>query len=259
LTIAAVLVATLVATFTWLGLSGGSAMAQKNESQFTTDFRLADCEFEARGENPYFILRPGYRLVLEGEEDGDTVRVEISVLRDTEAISLPDIGTVRTRVVEEKESVNGELVEVSRNWFAICDPTNDVFYFGEAVDIFNEDGTTSHDGSWRAGVDGAVPGIIMPGTFLLGSRYFQEQAPDVAMDRAEHVEMGLEVDTPAGTFDQCVRVLETTPLEPNADSEKIYCPGVGLVIDDVVELVEAGSGNGGGGDDDGGGGDSEQD
>jgi hypothetical protein len=125
------------------------------------------------------------------------------------------------------------------------------------VDIFNEDGTTSHEGSWRAGVDGATPGIMMPGTFLLGSRCFQEQALDVAMDQAEHVEMGLEMNTPAGSFDECVRVLETTPLE-RGESEKVYCPGVGLVVDDVVQLVEAGSGNGGG-DDDEGGGDSEQD
>jgi hypothetical protein len=86
--------------------------------------------------------------------------------------------------------------------------------------------------------------MIMPGTFLLGSRYFQEQAPDVAMDRAEHVEMGLQVNTQAGTFDGCVKVLETTPLEPGAESEKIYCPGVGLVVDDVVQLVESGSDSG---------------
>jgi hypothetical protein len=77
----------------------------------------------------------------------------------------------------------------------------------------------------------------MPGTFLLGSRYFQEQAPGIALDRAEHVEMGLTVETEAGTFKRCVRVIETTPLEPGAESEKIYCPGVGLVLDNEVQLV----------------------
>ena len=229
---------------TWLGLSSGSVMARDEEPQFTTEFRLEDCVFQARGTNPYFILEPGYHLVLEGEEDGETIRVVISVLPETERIFLPDRGLVKTRVVEERESVDGELVEVSRNFFAICDKTNDVFYLGEAVDIFNPDGTISHEGSWRAGEpddDGlAEPGIIMPATFLLGSRYFQERADGVALDRAEHVEMGLEVTTEAGTFDQCVKVRETTPLEPGAESEKIYCPGVGLVVDDVVELVEFG-------------------
>jgi len=229
---------------TWLGLSGGIVMARDEEPQFTTEFLLEYCVFQAKGVNPYFILEPGYQLVLEGEEDGETTRVVISVLPETKRIFLPDMGRVKTRVVEERASVDGELVEVSRNFFAICDKTNNVFYFGEDVDIFNPDGTISHDGSWRAGEpddDGlAEPGILMPGTFLLGSRYFQEQADGVALDRAEHVEMELEVTTEAGTFDECVEVLETTPLEPGSESEKIYCPGVGLVVDDVAELVEFG-------------------
>jgi hypothetical protein len=230
--------------------SSNIANAQEEEPEFTQDFRLEDCNFRASGENPYFILRPGYQLVFEGEEDGEQISLEITVLRATEEITLPDIGTVRTRVVEERESVDEELVEVSRNFFAICRPANDVYYFGEEVDIYNEDGTITHEGAWRAGEpdeDGlAEPGLLMPGTFLLGSRYFQEMADGIALDRAEHVEMGIEITTSAGTFSECVRVIETTPLEPDTESEKIYCPEVGLVLDDVVELVDYGftGGNG---------------
>jgi hypothetical protein len=243
-------VATMVAPFSWLGLSSGLALAQDEEPQFTAEFRLEDCKFETKGVNPYFILRPHYQLVLEGEDDGETIRLVISVLPETEKIVLPDIGMVRARVVEEREWVDDTLVEVSRNFFALCGKTNDVFYFGEEVDICKEGlvqvgdqflcngGEPSHAGAWRAGVADAKPGIIMPGTFLLGSRYFQEQAP-VAMDRAEHVEMGLTMTTEAGTFEKCVKVIETTPLEPSSESEKIYCPEVGLV-EDQVELVAFG-------------------
>lgn len=231
-------------TFTWLGLSRGVTMAEGKEPQFTTEFRLEDCRFRAKGANPYFTLNPGYQLVLEGEEDGETILAVVTVLHETEEIFLPDIGVVKTRVVEEREWVDDELVEVSRNFFARCEQTNDIFYFGEDVDIYNPDGTISHEGVWRAGEpddDGlAEPGLIIPGTFLLGSRYFQEQADGVAMDRGENVEMGLAVTTEAGTFDGCVKVLETTPLEPREESEKVYCPGVGLVIDDELELVEFG-------------------
>lgn len=88
------------------------------------------------------------------------------------------------------------------------------------------------------GVDGARPGVMMPGTFLLGSRYFQELAPDVALDQAEHIAMGLTVKTPARTFANCVKILETTPLEPDDISTKVYCPGIGLILDDSVTLVE---------------------
>lgn len=243
----------IILALTWLGLSGGSVMAQ---GAFTKEFRLEDCAFIARGANPHFSLRTGYQLVLEGEEDGEDLRVVISVLPEFEEITLPNIGTVRTRVVEERESVGDNLIEVSRNFYARCGGTNDVFYFGEDVDICEdglvEDGDgflcngeePSHDGAWRAGEpddDGlAEPGIIFPGTFLLGSRYFQEIADGIALDRARHVRMGLEVTTEAGTFNDCVRVRETTPLEPDDVSIKVYCPGVGIVIDDVVELVEFG-------------------
>jgi len=242
----------MVVTSTWLGLSSGIVRAQDEEPQFTTEFRLEDCKFDAKGENPYFILKPGYQLVLEGDDDGEAVRVEISVLHENEKISLPGVGMVKTRVVEERESKDDKLVEVSRNFFVICGKRNDIVYLGEEVDICEDGlvpvgdhflcngGEPSHAGAWRAGVADAKPGIIMPGTFLLGSRYFQEIAPGVAMDRAEHVEMGLEVPTDAGTFENCVRVIETTPLEPGAESEKIYCPEVGLVIDNEVELVAFG-------------------
>jgi hypothetical protein len=240
LTIVSVFAATIGVTSTWPGLFRGIVMAQDEEPHFTTEFRLEDCKFKAKGENPYFILKPGYQLVFEGEEDGKTISLVITVSNKTEKILLPDIGMVKTRVVEERHKEDGELVEFSRNFFAVCKKTNDIFYFGEEVDIFNPDGTVTHEGSWRAGVEGALPGIIMPGTFLLGSRYFQEQAPGAAMDRAEHVQMGLKVDTEAGSFDKCVKVLETSPLEPGVESEKVYCPGVGLVIDDVIELVEFG-------------------
>jgi len=94
--------------------------APKPKGGFTTNFYLADCQFQSTGGNPYFLLQPGYRLVLEEEVDGEIERVQITVLDDTEAITVPGLGTVTTRVVEEVETVGGELVEVSRNFFAAC-------------------------------------------------------------------------------------------------------------------------------------------
>lgn len=219
-------------------LSGG---AKDRGPEFTSDFQLERCSFSARGDNPFFILDGG-RLVLEGEDDGEIERVEITVTNDLEQIELPGVGAIFARVVQEREWVDGVLVEVSRNFFATCEETNDVFYLGEEVDIYHEDGTVTHDGAWRAGepdADGvAEAGIIMPGRFLLGSRYYQEIAEGMAMDRAENAEMGLDVTTPAGEFHDCVKVVETSLLEPKAVSVKLYCPGVGLVYDDGVELVE---------------------
>jgi hypothetical protein len=75
----------------------------------------------------------------------------------------------------------------------------------------------------------------------LGARYYQEIAPDVALDRAEHVKMGLTIKVntiPEKTLFDCVEIVETTPLEPGSKSIKRYCPGVGLVFDNDLELID---------------------
>ena len=212
-----------------------------HEPPFTTDFRIEDCELEIDGRNAWFSLIPGDQLVLSGEDDGEEFVVQITVLPQRRTITFTtERGKqlrVKTRVVEEREWVDDELVEVSRNYFARCDETGDIFYFGEAVDIYEDGEIVSHDGAWLAGVAGAQPGVIMPGSYLLGARYFQERAPG-AMDRGEHTAMGLTVTTPAGTFHDCVEVIETSPLEPGHESLKRYCPGIGLVQDNEALLEE---------------------
>src|SRR5262245_6221396 len=143
----------------WLAISSDSASVADEETGFTTDLGVEDCKFTATGRNPYFILQPGYQLVLAGEDDeGVSVRVEITVLNQIEMIRRDDLGKVKTRVVEEREFEDDELVEVSRNFFAICKRTNDVFYFGEDVDIYEDGEIVSHESAWRAGEDGAQPG-----------------------------------------------------------------------------------------------------
>ena len=213
----------------------------RGEEPFTTDFRIEDCELEADGRNAYFSLIPGDQLVLVGDDDGEEVVVQITVLQQKRTITFTtERGKqlrVKTRVVEEREWVDDELVEVSRNYFARCDQTGDIFYFGEAVDIYEDGEIVSHDGAWLAGVGGAQPGVIMPGSYMLGARYFQERAPG-AMDRGDNTAMGLTIATPAGTFHDCVEVIETSPLEPGHESLKRYCPGIGLVLDGDAVLEE---------------------
>ena len=93
------------------------------------------------------------------------------------------------------------LEEVSRNYFASCWPSRDVYYFGEDVDIYKNGKVVSHESAWLAGQHGALPGIAMPEDgFIPGSRYYQEIAPGVALDRAEHKRVGFSTQVPAGTF-----------------------------------------------------------
>ena len=114
---------------------------------FTDSFMTGRCTFSSRGRNPYFILEPGYRLTLESQAKGEHVVLTITVLHE-----VLTVDGVETRIVEERETVNDELEEVSRNYFALCEPTNTVFYFGEDVDNYKDGAIDNHDGSWRAGV-----------------------------------------------------------------------------------------------------------
>lgn len=216
------------------------------DRQFTAEFPLEDCWFDTRGGNAFFELTPGRQLYLSNQQCFATGRCDeleelwITVLQDTRTITLTDDGRkrrFRTRVVEEMEMADGELVEISRNFFAACRPSRDVYYFGEEVDIYDDGKVVGHDGQWLAGQRKAQPGLIMPeSAFLVGARYFQEVAPGVALDRAEHVAFDLQIQTPAGAFEDCIKVRETTPLEPGSESIKLYCPGVGLIADDDLVL-----------------------
>ena len=224
----------LALTTAFLAGLGGQAV-QAHQPGFTTTFHeLERCDFKSVGSNTYFVLIPGYRQVLV--DRAEDVRLTVTVLNETKRIRLGE-RSIEARIVEERETQDGVLFEVARNFFAICDESNSAFYFGEEVDFYGPDGRTiiGHEGSWEAGKQGAMPGLQMPSTPLLGARYHQEVAPGVAQDRAEIISIGETVRTRAGTFRQVLRTEETTPLEPGS-AYKLYAPGIGLIQDGGLEL-----------------------
>jgi hypothetical protein len=136
--------------------------------------------------------------------------------------------------------VDGKIKEVSRNFFAIDRKTNDVYYFGEEVDDYQDGKLVGHSGAWLAGEKGARFGLIMPGNPAVGARHYQEIAPEVAMDRAEVVSLTEKLEVPAGKFENVLKVEETTPLEPKERSNKYYARGIGLLKDGGCKLVKHG-------------------
>jgi len=204
---------------------------ESEEDEWTSDFSFEKEFLTSTGKNPYFVLEPGYQLVLE--EGKETLT--ITVLNEVKVVD-----GVETRVVEERETKNGELVEVSRNYFAISKRTNSVYYFGEDVDIYKDGKVSSHGGSWMSGVNNARFGLAMPGLPLLGARFQQEVAPGIAMDRAEIDSVSETVKVAAGEFRNCLKIEESSPLEPGHEEEKLYAPGVGLLTDGSLKLVKYG-------------------
>ncbi len=216
-------------------LAGGQAREQADGGRpFTETFMVDEKELASTGKNPYFILEPGFQLVLEKSGKKKEVLV-VTVLDETRKV-----GGIETRVVEERETVDGQVIEVSRNFFAICRRTNNVYYYGEEVDDYKDGKLVGHAGAWLHGEKGARFGLLMPGHPLLGSRYHQEIAPGVAMDRAEVVGVDETYETPAGKFEKVLRTEETTPLEPKEKAHKHYAPGIGLIHDGGLKLVRYG-------------------
>jgi len=201
---------------------GAVATQDQQGPVYTDSFLVDEKDLASTGRNPYFILEPGYQLTFESEDKKETLTV--TVLEETKKI-----GAIETRVVEEREIEDGKVKELSRNYFAICKRTNSVYYFGEDA-----------GGAWMHGEKGARFGLMMPGTPLVGARYYQEVAPGAAMDRSEIISVTETFETPAGKFEKVLKTLETTPLEPKEKAFKRYAPGVGLIQDGNLKLVKFG-------------------
>jgi hypothetical protein len=210
-----------------------TAAVAQTSTAFQDTFPLETCALASAGSNPYFVLEPGTQLVLEGKEGTKAVRLVITVLAETKKI-----GAFETRIVEEKETADGVLVEVSRNYFAFCPQTKDLYYFGEDVDMYKNGKIAGHEGAWLAYQGRNKPGLMLPGTPKAGAKYFQEVAPGVAMDRAEIKSLADSLQTPAGLFQNCLKIEETSPLEPGSKEYKIYAPGVGLIQDGELVLTK---------------------
>jgi len=198
---------------------------------FQDVFAVEKKNLGVKGENPYFPLTPGYKLSFRHGKETDT----LTVLNETKTID-----GVLVRVVEDREEKDNKVIELTLDYYAIDFATNDVYYMGENVDVYKNGKVVGHEGAWLSGVKGAKFGMIMPGKPQAGQKYYQELAPGVGMDRFEIIALDENVTTSAGSFDHCVHVLETSALEKGLKDHKWYAPGVGLVKDGDMVLVQHG-------------------
>jgi hypothetical protein len=171
-------------------------------------------------DNPYFPLAAATSFeyqVLETDE-----LVTVTVTGDTRVVM-----GVTAIVVHEYTRSNNQLVEDTYDWYA-SDVDGNVWYLGEDTTSY-EGGTTSKEGSWEAGVDGALPGILIPGTPRVGQTYRQAYLEGQVEDHGEVVAVDANVTTSWGAFTWCLVTRDFSPLEPDIEQNKYYCAGTGLV------------------------------
>lgn len=213
--------------FSVLALFIGAALTQNWQEEFD----LTSRKLSHTGKSSYFVLMPGYQIVLADK----STTLTFTVLNETKTI-----GRVVTRVVEEKEVSDGEVAEVARNFYAIDPQTGDVFHFGEAVDAYENGKIVGHDGSWLASQKGGKPGMLLPGKPKVGMKFYQEMVPGVIMDRAEVVSLSKTIKTPAGQFKNCLLTEGSSKLDPSAVEFRWYAPGIGLAQFETLKLVRYG-------------------
>ena len=191
---------------------------------------ITPADFSDPAANEYFPLTPGTRWVYEGESEDGTERVEVVVTDETK-----EVMGIQATVFRDTVTVDGVIEEDTLDWYA-ADNDGNVWYFGEEVQNFSDGQLENTDGSWEAGRDGALPGVIMPGDPQAGDHYREEYYPGEAEDEATILRIGEdEVTVPAGTFDQLLVTENINPLEPDVVENKSYAPGVGVVLEDHVE------------------------
>lgn len=193
-------------------------------------------ELSAAVTNPLFPAPVGATWTYEGDTPDGLERIEIVVEPGTFRV-----WDVEARIVRDSAFLDDELVEDTRDWFA-QDARGHVWYLGEDTAEYEDGVIVSMEGAWKAGVDGALPGIVMLADPQVGDVYRQEYFEGEAEDYAEVISVDASVEVPAGSFTGCLKTRDLSAIEPALDEFKYYCPGVGNVLveegDVRIELIE---------------------
>ena len=167
--------------------------------------------FSTTIDNPYFPMVPGTRTIYEAHKPDGLQQTTTEVTRDTKTIM-----GVTAVVVHDTVSVEGKTTEDTLDWYA-QDRDGNVWYFGEDTKAINEDGTADTTGSFEAGVNGALPGIVMLAHPRVGDPSRQEYAQGVAEDTSEVLSVtGSESAPLTGPVSDLVVTKDADPLDPTA-------------------------------------------
>jgi hypothetical protein len=184
--------------------------------------------FSAHVTNALFPMRPGTTWVYRGIEGGTPARDVVHATHRTVRIDGASCVVVHDRLVK-----HGRVVERTSDFYT-QDETGTVWYFGENTAELDRHGhVVSREGTWRAGVRGARPGVIMPAHPRVGQFFHQEDFAGHAEDRFRVV--AVVPGARSGQAPQLVRTREWTPLEPGVIDQKVYARGIGSVHEETVK------------------------
>ena len=209
--------------------NGGSSLPTGSEPA-----KLDPAEFTADITNPYWPMSVGSKWVYKELDPEGDLRVVVTVTDQTKQIA----NGVEARVVHDEVSRGGEPVEITDDWYA-QDADGTIWYLGEDTAEYENGKVVSREGSFEAGVDGAEPGVIMPGDPQPGLEYRQEYLEGEAEDFASVIGFALQVEVPAGRYDNVLQTEDVNPLgDPQQVENKFFAEDVGPLL--TLDLTGSG-------------------
>jgi len=180
-------------------------------------------------DNVYWPLAAGDSFAYIAESEDGCEYNKVTVTWATHVVDV-DGQLYTTRVLRDQEWEDEEcdlidvaLVEDTHDFVAQDDDEN-IWYFGEDTWAAHDEEECDSAGSWQAGTNEAVPGIVMLGSPKSGNRYQQEFLADQAEDWGAVLRLNAAVSIDFGEFEDCLAIREWTPLEPGQIEHKYYCP-----------------------------------
>ena len=209
------------------GESSGSARSALPRG--SEPFTLDPADFTTERDNPYWPMEPGSHWVYrETDAEGDVQRNDVTVTNRKKTIM-----GIEAVVVHDVVRQGGQVTEDTFDWYA-QDADGNLWYLGEDTKEYENGTLKTTEGSWEAGVDGALAGIILPARPRPGLTYREEYYKGHAEDAAEDLSLNAHAKVPFGTFDHVLQTRNFSPLEPDLVEEKFYARGVGVVLEITV-------------------------
>jgi hypothetical protein len=187
---------------------------------------LDPADFSADITNPYWPMKPGTRWIYRGVEQGEPSQ-DIVIVVTTSTKKLAN--GITARVVRDTARAEGQIIEDTLDWYA-QDSEGNVWYMGEQTAEFEKGKVVSRDGSWEAGKDGALPGILIPAQPQVGQQYRQEFKKGEAEDNGQVLATNHLVEVEAGQYKGALVTMDTSTIEPDVVEFKFYAPDVGPLL-----------------------------
>ena len=205
--------------------TGGESARAPSEAQSNSGQSSAFSN-PAEISNQYVPWEKGGRWIYEGEQAGKPQLIEIAVTPSTKTIDWNG-DAIESVVVRRRGWVDGILKQEAHDYYAQKDDGS-VWAMGEQVDNFKAEKLFDHSGSWLAGVDGATPGLVMPGNPQVKNASITEDVIGLVDAGSYEVLSRTEsVTTPAGQVDNGLLLGAT---QANSAAESLFVPQIGAVL-----------------------------